>query len=283
MDNIQGLLRDLYDPPGRALLHLLDILVVAYLLYRLLALIRGTRAWRILGGVVIFVALLFLSRALGLTTLHWILDKATVLAPVALVILLLPELRQALEGFGKLGFWPQHLSVLDPGIENRTIDEIVSASTDMAASSIGALIVIERGGPLNEIVASGVTLNARISASLLNSIFFGVNPLHDGAVIVREDTLVAAACRLPLSESSRLDRSVHMRHRAAVGVTEEHDCLAIVVSEERGVISVASEGKLRRLSNPSELKEILTRELRRGSETNGDGRSRFKLGVGGRK
>lgn len=242
--------------------HLLDILLVAFLIYRLFMLVRGTRAWRILGGVVIFVIALAGSKALGLTTVHYLLDKAAILAPVALVILLLPELRQAIEGFGKLGFWPQKLGAFESRTEVRTIEQIVAAVAEMAAARVGALIVLERTASLDEVVANGVRLDAQASSELLNSIFYEGNPLHDGAVVVRGDRLVAAACRLPLSESTRLDHNVHMRHRAAVGITEDLDCLTIVVSEERGTISIALDGRLRVVPSHMALREILNHEMR---------------------
>lgn len=246
------------------MVNVLDVLLVAFLIYRLLLLVRGTRAWRILGGIVIFVTLLVGSYYAGLDTLHWVLDKAALLGPVALVILLLPELRQAIEGFGKIGFWPQRFAAFsgDVKTEARTVEELVAAVVEMASQSVGALIVVERGAPLDEIAGNGVQMNAKISAPLLGSIFYEGNPLHDGAVIVRGDTIVAAACRLPLSESSRLDQTMHMRHRAAVGVTEQLDCISIVVSEERGTISIASDGRLRRLSSHLELRDFLNQELR---------------------
>lgn len=245
-------------------INVIDILLVAYLIYRLLMLVRGTRAWRIIIGVISFVGLLVASDKLGFNTLHWILDKATYLGPAALVILLLPELRTMIEGFGTL---PGRLVPVSSGpssdlAEAKTIEEIVAACTELAAESVGALIVVERTGSLDSIAENGVMLTASVSAPLLGSIFYEGNPLHDGAVIVRDDTIVSAACRLPLSESSRLDQTVHMRHRAAVGVSEAFDCIAIVVSEERGTISIAEAGKLRRLANAHELRELLNRELR---------------------
>jgi len=243
------------------LVHVFDILLVAYLNYRLLSLTRGSRAWRILGGVVAFVILLIISNLLHLSTLHWILDKATLLAPVALVILLLPELRSALEGVGKLGFWPKRLAGLETNTAERTVDAIAHAASELASASVGALIVVEREASLEEIIANGVRLDARVSSPLLGSIFFDQNPLHDGAAVIRGDTIVAAACRLPLSEDPSLAQNLHMRHRAAVGATESNDCLAIVVSEERGSISLASEGSIRTIA-PQELKELLGRELR---------------------
>jgi diadenylate cyclase len=243
----------------------IDIALVTFLIYRLLLLVRGTRAWRIILGILGFLVLLVASAAFRLTTLHWILDKATILGPVALVILFLPELRQYIEGLGRIGGWIQPTisrGAHEERIEARTVEEIVAACAELASESVGALIVIEKGGPLDEIVANGVLLNARVSAPLLSSIFFENNPLHDGAVIVRLNEIVAAACRLPLSDSVRLDQNVHMRHRAAVGVTESHDCIAVVVSEERGTISYAAEGRLRRLASHIELRDLLNRELR---------------------
>jgi diadenylate cyclase len=258
-------LRDL--TPREIFVHVLDILLVAYLNYRLLLLVRGTRAWKILGGVLVFLVVLLLSRALGFHTLYYLLDRATILAPVALVILLLPELRSALEGFGKLGLWPQKLTVgPEERTEARTVEELVAACAELAAQSVGALIVIEKGTLLEEIAANGVQLDAKVSAPLLNAIFYEGNPLHDGAVIIRGDTIVAAACRLPLSESQRLDPNLHMRHRAGVGVTEALDCIAVIVSEERGTISYAHEGRLSRLANHIELRDRLNRELRQVGE-----------------
>jgi diadenylate cyclase len=255
-------LSGLRDLSWRNALHVIDILLVAYLIYRVLLLVRGSRAWRIVWGIVIFIVLLLMSRALQLTALSAILQSATVLGPVALVILLLPELRQALEGIGKVGTITRRLGSDAPNLEAHTVEEMVAAVTEMAASNVGALIVVEKGAPLEDIVANGVRLDAEVSSPLLGSIFYEGNPLHDGAAVVRANKIVAAACRLPLSESMRLDKTLHMRHRAAVGVTEQLDCLAIVVSEERGVIRVSSEGRLRTIGSPGELREVLNRELR---------------------
>lgn len=273
MEEILRPLTGLREFSRESLVHVFDILLVAYLNYRLLSLTRGSRAWRILGGIVAFILLLFVSSYLELQTLNWILDKATLLAPVALVILLLPELRQALEGVGKLGFWPKRLASLATNTEPRTVDAIVQAAAELATASVGALIVIEREASLDEIISNGVRLEAQVSAPLLGSIFYDQNPLHDGAAIVRGDVLVAAACRLPLSESAGLDQTLHMRHRAAVGVTEGRDCISVVVSEERGHVSYAVDGVLTQVS-PSELRSILKKELLGGEEAKTNGRSR---------
>ena len=226
-------------------------------------LVRGTRGWRILLGLLVFAVALTLSDVLNLVTLHWILEKATMLGPVALVILFLPELRQTLEGLTKFSLMPER--VVEAGhektLDRTAVEEIVGAVTEMARDRIGAILVIETGAHMDEIAANGVPLNAKISSSLLGSIFFGQNPLHDGAVIIRGDSILAAACRLPLSESARIDKTLHMRHRAAIGVTEQNDAVSIVVSEERGTISVVQEGKLQLLKTSAELREFLINQV----------------------
>jgi diadenylate cyclase len=245
----------------------IDILLVTVVNYKILMMIRGTRAWRVVLGAIGFVGLLWLSSYLGLTTLHWILDKAAILAPLALVILLLPQLRHVLEGLATakllgIPIFPQNIGSLQSETEARTVEELVAATAELASSRVGALIVIERGAPLDEIIVNGVELNARVSAPLLGSIFYEGNPLHDGAVVIRKDLLVAAACRLPLSDSQRMDPNLHMRHRAGLGVAEAFDCLVIIVSEERGTISIAHHGRLVRLHDHQELRTALNRELR---------------------
>jgi len=237
-----------------------DILLVTYLIYRVFLLIRGTRAWRLAFGVAAFVILLALSKVLKFDTLNYILDKAALLGPVALVILFLPELRQTLEGFGKL--LPQRIGTAHSQLEAPAIEEIVASSSEMSEMKVGALMVVQREALLETVIANGTKVDAQLSAPLLGAIFYEGNPLHDGAAIIRGDRIVAAACRLPLSESLRLDPHVHMRHRAAVGITETTDCLAIVISEERGKISIAHEGKLVPLSGSDELRIYLNQILR---------------------
>lgn len=238
----------------------LDILAVTYIIYKVLMLIRGTRAWRIVLGALVFIALLALSTRFKLTALHWILDRAAVLLPVAIVILLMPEFRQLIEGMTRLRLFN---IAPDETTEVRTIEEIVAAVAELSTARIGALIVIERKESLEEIASTGVILNARVSSPLLVSIFYEGNPLHDGAVVIRGDMLHAAACRLPLTESRTVDRAVHMRHRAALGVAEAFDCVAIVVSEERGTISYAMGNRLQRVGGPLELRDVLNREVRK--------------------
>jgi len=258
-----------------------DILIVTYILYRLFMLVRGSRAWRIVLGIVGFVLLLFVSGKLQLNALNWLLDKATILGPVALVILFLPELRQAIEGLGRLRLGKLQItpkfSNQSLKTEARTVEELVAAVSELASERTGALIVIERGAPLDEIAGNGVVVNARVSAPLLGSVFYEGNPLHDGAAVVRGDLIVSAACRLPLSDSNRLSQNIHMRHRAGLGVTEQLDCIAIIVSEERGTISYAKEGRLRKLANSHELRDFLNRELRGEDLDNAADRTRRRM------
>lgn len=280
MEDLLAQFRSLLNQdPGKILINVVDILLVAYLIYRLLMLVRGTQAWRIFAGIGTFLFVFWLSGRLGLYTLYWLLEKAIYLGPTALVLLFFPELRAAIEGLAPNSSFFQKLVPNNDveRMEARTVEEIVAAVAELASDSIGALIVVEKVANLADIAGNGVQLSARVSAALLQSIFFENNPLHDGAVIMRGDSILAAACRLPLSESKTIDPHVHMRHRAAVGVSEVYDCLAIVVSEERGTISVASEGKLKRLSGHAELRAILNRELRSiDEEAPADHRSRAR-------
>lgn len=248
------------DDPKSLVIQLVDVLLVAYVAYRLLLLVRGSRAWRILIGIFIYVAVWFISGQLGLKTLHFILDRALILGPVALVILLLPELRQALEGIGKIGF----LQDLGGGRERaraRTIEEIVAGVAELAAGNTGALLVIERSKRLTEVESTGYQLDAIVSAPAITQIFFNRTPFHDGAALIRGDRIVAVACQLPLTEQ-RLPTHLHLRHRAAVGITEHSDAIVIVVSEERGTISVASDGRIREGLSPSDLRDLLRQSLR---------------------
>lgn len=263
MEEITSRLTELITFSADSFRNAIDILLVAYVIYRLLKLVRGGRAWRIVLGVLVFVGALFASDRLGLRTLHYLLDKATILAPVAIVILLLPELRQALEGFSKVGIWTERFMATGSG-RAEVIEEIVAAAVELADTKTGALIVIERGSLLDDIAASGVAMDAEVSAPLLASIFYGSNPLHDGAVIIRKDRILAAACQLPMSESTDIAVQYHMRHRAGIGVTEQTDAITLVVSEERGTINIAVRGRMTMCKNTEEVRDVLYRELRRG-------------------
>ncbi len=247
------------QPGWPAFLTLADILIVTVISYRLLKLVRGTRAWKILIGIAVFVIFLSLSDVLGLVATHWVLQTATLLAPVALTILLLPELRQALEGFARLGLWPERLITAEKPHGDRVQEAVVEAVSAMARERTGALIVVERTDRMTEIERSGVPLHAEVSAELLRAVFHHGNPLHDGAALIREGQLEAAACRLPNSESTMaLEKDMHLRHRAGLGASEAGDAVVIIVSEERGAITLAVDGAIEPVMNGAELADRLT-------------------------
>ncbi len=249
------------DGSWQSFVNVLDILLVAFLVYKLLILVRGRRAWNVIIGILFFALALFFSELLGLRTLNWILDKATLLAPVALVLLFLPELRQAIEGFAKVGSWSGKLLTGETALGRSIVDEIVVACDELASTQTGALIVIERQSKLTDVVANGVPVMGTVTSELLVAIFYEGNPLHDGAAVICGDKLMAAACRLPLSESTRLGNKYHMRHRAGLGMSEVADSVVVIVSEERGAISLALAGKLEHMENSEGLRERLTQEF----------------------
>ncbi len=239
------------------LTNLLDILVVAWVFYKLLMLTRGTRAWQILWGLVVFFAALGLSSYLHLDTLYWILQKFVYMGPVAVVILFYPELRHALEEMGRLRLWGSRISLL-PGEEvSRVVEEIVKAVVELSTRKIGALIVIERDTRLDDIVATGKRLDAEVSADLLLTIFYPGSPLHDQAVVISGRRIVAASCWLPPSEEPALGGNVHSRHRAALGMAEQSDAVVVVVSEETGSISLGVDRRLLRGLSRDTLRDRL--------------------------
>jgi diadenylate cyclase len=222
----------------------LDVLVVALILYYLIMLARGTRAWQIMWGLGVFGLFYVLSDLLNLATLNWLLRQIVPLAPVALVILFYPELRYALEELGRVQFWRNRLTFLPREDLNRVVNEIVQVGTNLSARHVGALMVIERETGLDDLIATGTRVDGEVSSELLETLFHRGTLLHDGAVIIRGDRIVAAGCLLPLTDSPGVSASVHTRHRAAIGVSERSDALVVVVSEETGAISLSYEGKL---------------------------------------
>ncbi len=221
-----------------------DILAVAWLIYRLLLLAKGTRAWQITGGLVIFFVAVLVSDRFHLYALNWMLRQAFPLGPVAIVILFLPELRHALEEFGRPGFWGQSLGLVAREEMSDMVDEVVTAVSTLSVKRIGALIVFERENGLEDIIQTGTEMNAAVTSALIGTIFYKGTPLHDGAAIIRGDKIVAAGCTLPLTSSPRVDATVHTRHKAALGMSEESDAVVVVVSEETGTVSIAIDGKL---------------------------------------
>ncbi len=234
-----------------------DILIVAYLLYRLILLAKGRRAWQIILGIGVFFAILILSEKLGLIELNYLLKQITPLGPVAIVILLYPELRDILERLGRLDFWGAPIHVTPREDVSLTIEKIVRTAVVLSGTKTGALIVMERETGLDDIILTGTPLDCEVSQELLGTIFYEGTPLHDGAVIIRGNRIAAAGCRLPTTESSNVSSHVHMRHRAAIGMSENSDAITVVVSEERGTISIAANGKLVRGLSETELRRRL--------------------------
>jgi diadenylate cyclase len=256
-----------------------DIAIVAYVVYRLILLAKGRRAWQILIGLAIFFLLIFVSNLFGLVTLNWMLRQVTPLGPVAIVILLYPELRDLLEGLGRLNFWGGPLHVASRADATHTIEQVVRAATLLAPRKIGALIVMERETGLEDVAQSGTAMDAEVSSELLTTLFHPGTPLHDGAVIVRGGRIVAAGCTLHLSDSPNIGTNVHMRHRAAIGQSEHSDALVVVVSEERGTISLAIDGKLISGLNGDRLRERLLAAF--GRPRGAPGAKRNPAAVGG--
>ncbi len=240
---------------------ILDVLAIAWLIYRLLLLAKGTRAWQIIGGLLIFFAAVFVTDWLNLIGLNWLLRSTFAFGPVALVILFLPELRHALEEFGRPGFWTRSFGLSGQETVGDMIDAVAVAVNTMSVKRVGALIVIERDTKLEDVIANGTMVNAQASSQLIGTIFYPGSPLHDGAIVIRGNTIVAAGCTLPLTDAPKLDVAVHTRHKAALGMSEESDAVVVVVSEETGTISIAVEGRLVRGFTEDTLRERLRKLL----------------------
>ena len=238
--------------PKLTLTALIDIFLVAFLVYQLLLMVRGTRAGRILAGLVVLAALYFLAEWAKLDMLRMILSSVAPFAGLALIILFQSEIRRTLARIGR-----RPLFARGSGRPEIT-DEILLAVEKLAGEQTGALIVMEKDVGLRSFVESGVPLDARLSRDLLLAIFLPGSALHDGAVIVQKDRAAAAACFLPLSTSPALAARLGTRHRAGIGITEETDCLAIVVSEETGKISVARGGEMSRDLSVKDLDAWIT-------------------------
>ena len=238
-----------------------DILIVWYLIYRLMMLAKGTRAWQIITGLLVSVAVLAFSSWAGLAALNWILQKLLYLGPVAIVILFYPELRHALEEVGRLGFWGRSFTGLGREDLSAMIGELTRVADTLSEKKIGALIVIERETGLSDIIETGTPLSADVNADLLESIFYPGGRLHDGAVIIRQGRVAAAGCTLPLSDNPQVGARVHTRHKAALGITEQSDAVALVVSEETGIISLVFNGKMARGLRGDDLRARLMAEV----------------------
>lgn len=235
---------------------LIEILVVAAVFYRILVLIAGTRAIQILLGVLLLVGTYFIARILQFDLIQYLLENLFEFGAIAGLIVFQPELRSALAHLGQNRIL--RLRILNPGEEDEVAEEIVAAVEELSRGKVGAIIAIEREMGLDEFATTGSALQARVSAALLTTIFTPYTPLHDGAVIVRGDSIIAAGAILPLTQFPVSDRSIGTRHRAALGLSEETDALVIVVSEETSAVSVAIRGRLERGVARERLLELLS-------------------------
>ena len=239
----------------------IDILIVAYIIYRLMKLLKDTSAARLAKGVIWLLLIFLVATLAGLNTISFILRNSLGFGVTAAIVIFQPELRRLLEQLGKGNFSSLLVSANDPAAVEAAINATVKACSDMSRSKTGVLIVFERKERLGEIVSTGTVMDAEPSPELLKNIFFKNSPLHDGALIMREGRICAAGCVLPLSGNQNLSRDLGTRHRAAVGMSESSDSVLVVVSEETGAISVAIGGMLKRHLSPEVLRKVLEAEL----------------------
>jgi diadenylate cyclase len=235
-----------------------DILLVSVLIYEALKLIRGTRAMQMAAGSVLVLVLFYMSQLFPLQTVAWLIRTVLVYVVFAVIVLFQSDIRRALSHLGSAPFF-RYFARAERAAE--TIEEVAAAAGMLSKAKIGALIVIEREIGLRNYVESGIPLDAEVSYDLLTTIFQPSTALHDGAAIIQENRIAAAACFLPLTVSPGIDRDLGTRHRAAIGLTEECDAVAVVVSEERGEISLAVRGRLNRRLSPDELRGRLQAAL----------------------
>ncbi len=236
---------------------LIDIAIVAFVSYKAIMLIKGTRAVQLIKGLAVLIISTKVSQWLELYTINWLLRNTMTVGVIALLVVFQPELRRALEQLGRGRLFVTPFFSFSEEEVNKMINELARAVQSFAANKIGALIVIERKTGLNDVMETGLELGGRISTELLLNIFIPNTPLHDGAVIIRNDKIMAAGCFLPLTENPNLSKELGTRHRAALGITEQSDAVSIIVSEETGVISVAVDGKLTRYLDIMTFKEMI--------------------------
>lgn len=242
----------------------LDIIIVAYLIYKVIGFVRRTNSNNLAKGLVAFLLALWGSDIFSLTMINFLLRKTAELGLIALLILFQPELRRLLERMGS-GFASGRSS--SGTVMDSAISQTVQACCDMSDSKTGALIIFERGVALNSIISTGTVINADTTAELLKNMFFNKAPLHDGAVIIRDGRIAAAGCVLPLTQRTNLSKDLGMRHRAGIGLSEESDAVIIVVSEETGAISAAMDGMLKRHLSGEALDKLLRSELIREEDS----------------
>lgn len=262
--------------PFRVVMLILDIAIVAVVVYYIYMLIKKTRAVQIFKGFLILLSLLAVSEILDLVILNFILENFLTYGVILVIIVFQPELRSALEKLGRKNF--TNIFDFDDKIRDKqVISEIVKAVEIMSLKKIGAIIVIEQSTKINDIIREGIDLSAKVSSELIQTIFNPRTPLHDGAVIIEDNQIKAAKCVLPLASENMVPRNVGTRHRAAIGMSEVSDALVIVVSEETGIISFVEDGKIKRELNGDKLTSILLRSLDNNRERVNISKAKDKL------
>ena len=247
---LQGLIRTI------GILDVVDIVVVSYFLYKIYTMLKNTRAAALVKGLLVLAFIMLVSKALNLHVINWLLEKAMTMVMVALPIVFQPELRRALEPIGR-GRLVRTAGEIDEEELNEMINAVASAASIMSRRKVGALIVFERAVGLEERIETGVQIDGLVTDSLLLNIFEKNTPLHDGAVVIRGNRIVAASCLLPLTEQRNLSQELGTRHRAAIGLSEQSDALVLVVSEETGTISMARNGEIFRYLQAEDVKDML--------------------------
>lgn len=263
--------------------NIIEIGIIAFLVYEVLLWIKNTRAWSLLKGIAMIGGFAVVAAIFHFDTILWILERTASIGVMALIVIFQPELRNALEQLGNKNLISDIFSVSDVGenqaFTERTVNEIVRATFEMAKVKTGALIVIERKVSLREIERTGIEINGVVSSQLLINIFEHNTPLHDGAVVIRGNRVTAATCYLPLSDNMMISKALGTRHRAAVGISETTDSLTIVVSEETGRVSLVENGSLQKISDAETLRTALA-QMEEQEET---GTPRFKIWKGRKK
>lgn len=256
---------------------LIDIAIVAYIFYKIFMFIKDTRAEQVFKGIVVLLFATVISNLFRLHTLYWILVNAIEVGVIAICIIFQPELRAGFEYIGRTNFkfFEKNNKYEDDDQFNKMIEEIIETLYSLSRQRIGALIIMERETKLSDIINTGTTIDGDVSRQLLINIFIPNTPLHDGAVVIRDFKVKAAACFLPLSQSKDLTKDLGTRHRAGVGVSEVSDCLTLIVSEETGEVSIAKSGKLYRNIARERMTNILKNNLRKNSAE----KSLFKGGI----
>lgn len=244
---------------------IIDVAIVSYIIYNMIILVRKTRAVSLLKGIFLLLIVWGISTLFNLYTLKWLLNQMFPLGVLTILIIFQPELRRVLEQIGRGGFFSKTSTIQSTQL-SRMIDEIIRAVRTMSSKRVGALIVFERNTGINEMIESGIKMESQISSELIMNIFTPNSPLHDGAVIIRGEQIMAAGCYLPLSENPFISKELGTRHRAAIGVSEVSDAMSLIVSEETGQISLSINGLIVRDINEESLISKLHEELSNKTE-----------------